>query len=118
MEEICDRVALIHQAKKILEGRVSAIREERKNGNYAVRFSGSMIAFVNALWTNFELIDKEIIGENRYLVHVKMRGEAGFEELLQSVMGQVKLEAAWEVLPSMHDVFIQTVSTKEEVTNA
>lgn len=118
VEEICDFAYLMNNGKVITSGTISELQEAQKEGVYALRFSGNMIAFVNALWTNFELIDKEVIGENRYLVHVKMRGEAGFEELLQTVMGQVKLEAAWEVLPSMHDVFIQTVSTKEEVTNA
>lgn len=110
VEEICDRVALIHQAKKILEGRVSAIREERKNGNYAVRFSGSMIAFVNALWTGFELMDKEILDDNRFVAYVKMRGDNNFQDLLQNLLGQIQIEAAWEVLPSMQEVFIQEVN--------
>ncbi len=110
VEEICDRVALIHQAKKILEGRVSEIREERKNGNYAVRFSGSMIAFVNALWTGFELMDKEILGDNRFVAYVKMRGDNNFQDLLQNLLGQIQIEAAWEVLPSMQEVFIQEVN--------
>jgi len=110
VEEICDRVALIHQAKKILEGSVSAIRDERKTGNYAVRFRGSMIAFVNALWTGFELIDKEILGEDRFVAHVKMRGENNFQDLLQTLLGQIQIEAAWEVLPSMQEVFIQEVN--------
>lgn len=110
VEEICDRVALIHQSKKILEGSVSAIREERKTGNYAVRFRGSLIAFVNALWTGFELIDKEILGDDRFVAHVKMRGENNFQDLLQTLLGQIQIEAAWEVLPSMQEVFIQEVN--------
>jgi ABC-2 type transport system ATP-binding protein len=110
VEEICDRVALIHQSKKVLEGSVSAIQEAQKNGEYAVKFRGSMIAFVNALWTGFELIDKEILGDDRFVARVKMRGESSFEDLLQVLMGQVKIEAAWEVLPSMQDVFIYVVT--------
>jgi ABC-2 type transport system ATP-binding protein len=110
VEEICDRVALIHQSKKILEGRVSQIRESRKDGNFAVRFSGSMIAFVNALWTGFELVDKEILGDNRFVAFVKMRGENNFQDLLQVLLGQIQIEAAWEVLPSMQEVFIQEIN--------
>ena len=110
VEEICDRVALIHQSKKILEGRVSQIRESRKDGNFAVRFSGSMIAFVTALWTGFELVDKEILGDNRFVAHIKMRGENNFQDLLQVLLGQIQIEAAWEVLPSMQEVFIQEIN--------
>lgn len=117
VEEICDRAALIHEAKKVAEGSISELREERKSGLYAVRFKGSMIAFVNALWTGFEVVDKDILGDDRFVVKVKMRNNSSFEDLLQVLMGQVKIEAAWEVLPSMQDVFIdivQPVSAEDE----
>ncbi len=115
IEEICDRVALIHQAKKIAEGSISALQSEQKIGLYAVRFRGSMIAFVNALWTGFEVIDKDILGDDRFVVRVKMRGENSFQDLLKVLIGQIEIEAAWEVLPSMQDVFIGLVQPKEEV---
>jgi ABC-2 type transport system ATP-binding protein len=118
VEEICDRAALIHQSKKIMEGRISEIQEERKTGNYAVKFRGSMIAFVNALWTGFELVDKEVLGDDKFIAHVKMRGDNNFEDLLRTLLGQVKIEAAWEVLPSMQDVFIDLVQPRKEAENA
>lgn len=118
VEEICDRAALIHQSKKILEGKVSDLQQERKKGDYAVRFRGNMIAFVNALWTGFELVDKEILGDDRFVAKLKMRGENSFEDLLRVLIGQVQIEAAWEVLPSMQDIFIEMVSEEKEVSNA
>ncbi len=115
VEEICDRVVLIHQSKKVAEGKLSELQEERKLGLYAVRFRGSMIAFVNALWTGFEVVDKQILGDDRFEVSLKMRGENSFDDLLNVLIGQVKMEAAWEVLPSMQDVFIEIVQTKKEI---
>ena len=112
VEEICDRAALIHNGKKIAEGKVSALQEERKEGLYSVRFKGNMIAFVTALWTGFELVDKEILEDDRFIAHVKMRGDQNFQDLLKVLLGQVKIEAAWEVLPSMQDVFIDLVQPK------
>jgi len=117
VEEICDRAALIHEAKKIAEGSISELQEERKAGIYAVKFRGNMIAFVNALWTGFEMIDKDILGDDRFEVRVKMRGDNSFEDLLKVLIGQVKIEAAWEVLPSMQDVFIDLVQGKKEVAD-
>ncbi|TNF45695.1 MAG: ATP-binding cassette domain-containing protein [Bacteroidetes bacterium] len=117
VEEICDRAALIHASKKVAEGRISELQEERKTGLYAVKFRGNMIAFVNALWVGFEIEDKEILGDDRFIVRVKMRGENQFEDLLKVLIGQVKIEAAWEVLPTMQDVFIDLVKVKEEVKN-
>lgn len=117
VEEICDRAALIHQAKKIAEGSISELQEAKKAGVYAVKFRGNMIAFVNALWTGFEIIDKDILGDDRFVVRVKMRGDNSFEDLLKVLIGQVKIEAAWEVLPSMQDVFIDLVQGKKEVAD-
>jgi ABC-2 type transport system ATP-binding protein len=117
VEEICDRAALIHQAKKIAEGSISELQEAKKAGIYAVKFRGNMIAFVNALWTGFEIIDKDILGDDRFVVRVKMRGDNSFEDLLKVLIGQVKIEAAWEVLPSMQDVFIDLVQGKKEVAD-
>lgn len=118
VEEICDFAYLIAEGKVVASGTVAELQEAKKEGVYAIKFSGNMIAFVNALWTNYELIDKEIIGDNRFITYVKIRGEAGFEELLTALIGQVKLEAAWEVLPSMHDVFVQTIQERKEATYA
>lgn len=113
VEEVCDRVALIHNAHKIVEGKVSELQEERKTGEYAVKFRGNMISFVNALWTGFEIVDKEILADDLFMVRVKMRGDNSFEDLLKVLIGQVAIQAAWEVLPSMQDVFIESVKPKE-----
>ncbi len=116
VEEVCDRVALIHNAKKLVEGKVSDLQEERKTGEYAVKFRGNMIAFVNALWTGFEIVDKDILADDLFIVRVKMRGDNSFDNLLSVLIGQVKIEAAWEVLPSMQDIFIDLVQPKEVVS--
>lgn len=114
VEEICDRVVLIDKAKKVAEGSIVALQEERKAGLYAVKFRGSMIAFVNALWTGFEVVDKDIHGGDKFTVRLKMRNESSFDDLLKVLIGQVKIEAAWEVLPSMQDVFIDIVQPRKE----
>ncbi|MDX2360323.1 MAG: ATP-binding cassette domain-containing protein [Crocinitomicaceae bacterium] len=117
VEEICDRVVLINEAKKVAEGKISDLQAERKGGLYAVRFRGSMIAFVNALWTGFEVVDKDILGDDKFVVRLKMRGTSSFEDLLKVLIGQVQIEAAWEVLPSMQDIFIDIVQPVEEVSD-
>lgn len=115
VEEICDRAVLIHESKKIAEGSISELQDQQKIGMYSVRFRGSMIGFVNALWTGFELVDKDILGDDRFVAHVKMRGDNSFQDLLKVLIGQIEIEAAWEVLPSMQDVFIDLVKPKVEV---
>lgn len=113
VEEMCDRAVLINDSRVIAKGTISELREFNKVGRYAVTFQGNMIAFVNALWTGFEVEDKKILGDNRFTVYVTMRGENSFEDLLRVLIGQVKIEGAWEVLPSMQEVFISHVKNEE-----
>ena len=117
VEEICDRAALIHESKKIAEGSISELQSEFKSGLYSIRFRGSMIGFVNALWTGFELVDKEILGDDKFMATVKMRRDNSFQDLLKVLIGQIEIEAAWEVLPSMQDVFIRKVSGSNSELN-
>ena len=117
VEEICDRAALIHQSKKLAEDSVWNLRAAQKSGEFSIRFSGNMIAFANALWTDFELIDKKELGDNRFLAIVKMRGINQINDLLNALMGQIKIEAVEERIPTMQEVFMNLISGKE-VENA
>lgn len=117
VEEICDRAALIHHSKKLAEDSVWNLRAAQKSGEFSIRFSGNMIAFANALWTDFELIDKKELGDNRFLAVVKMRGNNQINDLLNALMGQIKIEAVEERIPTMQEVFMNLISGKE-VENA
>jgi ABC-2 type transport system ATP-binding protein len=117
VEEICDRAALIHNSQKIAEDSVWNLRAAQKSGEFSIRFSGNMIAFANALWTDFELIDKKELGDNRFLAVVKMRGNNQINDLLNALMGQIKIEAVEERIPTMQEVFMNLIGGKE-VENA
>jgi ABC-2 type transport system ATP-binding protein len=116
VEEVCDKVALIHNSKKILEGRVADIQSERKEGLYAIKFRGNMIAFATALWAGYEVVDSENPSDNLFVVKVRLRGENTFDDLLKTLIGQIQIEAAWEVQPSMQDIFINYVQPKTAET--
>ena len=115
VEEICDDVALINRSQLILNGSVQGIREERKEGIYAIQFKGNMIAFATALWAGYEIVKSHSISNDVHEVHVKMRQENEFEDLLKTLMGAVKIVAAWEVTPSMHDLFIELTKPSNTV---
>ena len=60
--------------------------------------------------------DAKEIGENRFQIVVRQRGERTFEELASNLMGKLKLEAIEKRLPSMQEVFLELIA-KEEVKN-
>lgn len=114
VEEICDSAVMLNKGEKVLEGKISEIREQSKEGKFAIQFQGNMIAFANALWTGYEILDKEVLTDDRFLVTLKMRGENTFNDLLQTLLPHIRIESAWEVLPSMQDVFIKEVTKEKE----
>jgi hypothetical protein len=60
-----------------------------------------------------ELIDKKELGDNRFLAVVKMRGKNQINDLLNALMGQIKIEAVEERIPTMQEVFMHLISGKE-----
>lgn len=117
VEEICDRVALINDSKLIAIGSVDEIRRKNKSDHYGVRFKGNMISFSNALWVDFELIDKKEVDKKTFEAIVRKRKDLELDGLIKSVIDKVKIEAAWEIIPSMQDTFIRLVnnSSKDEI---
>jgi ABC-2 type transport system ATP-binding protein len=117
VEELCDNVVLIHNSKKLLEGNIQTLKNERKNGLLAVQFQGNIMAFVNALWTGFDFVDKKVLADDRFIARVRGVNNNGLKQLLQTTLNDINIEAAWEELPSMEDIFMEETTAKEEVYN-
>lgn len=114
VEEMCDRAILINNGEMLLKGAVHELREQYKEGVYEIVFQGNMIAFANALWVGYEILEKKDLGNDRFAVHLKMRNENSINDLLNAVMSDVKIIAVQEVLPSMERVFVQQVQPINE----
>jgi ABC-2 type transport system ATP-binding protein len=118
VEEICDRAVLLHHGKILLEGRVSDLRDEYKTGQYTVRFEGNMIGFVNALWSGFQIVETREFGNHRFEADLALVGDSSIDTLMSVLIGHVKVEAIYEKLPGMQEVFIQAIeSAQKEVTD-
>lgn len=123
VEEICDDIALINKSRKILDGKVSEIKAAYKSNVFEIVFLGNMIAFTNALWTSFELLESE---NKNGRIHVKVRANKPSEmnQLIKTIVNDVQIISVNEITPSMNDIFIQKVqevmpeTMEEEVTNA
>ncbi len=112
VEEICDDIALINKSKKILEGNVNEIKTACKSNLFEIVFVGNMIAFTNALWTGFELIESKQ-NNGRIFVKVKANNPSEMNELIRAIINDVKIISVNEITPSMNDIFIQKVNEIE-----
>jgi ABC-2 type transport system ATP-binding protein len=114
VEEICDSIALIDHAKVIVNGSLKEVKKQYRSHTYEVQFKGLMFGFANALFADFSLEHSEQIDEDTAIAHVKLLKDNSLNDLLRTVMPVVEIEAVHEIIPSMHDIFIQAVTENDE----
>ncbi len=109
VEELCTHIALINKSVKLLEGSVKDIRKSFRSNLYEIEYEGNTIGLANSLWGGFDLVENEPFGDH---LKAKIRVTEGFNtnQLLQGLINNVNIVSFKEVIPSMTDIFIQTVS--------
>lgn len=108
VEELCDSIALINKSQKILDGKVTDIRKQYRTQTYRMEFIGNMLAFTNALWAGAELLERKQ-EDNHCTVTLRLVGNNNVNNLFAAVMPICEIVSFNEVIPSMSDIFIQTV---------
>ena len=111
VEELCDNIALINKAEKLLDGSVKDIRKQYKSNTYHITFKGNLMGFTNALWAGAELVDKKS-DDDVHSVTVKLLRQNKPNDLLQAVLSTAEILSFQEVVPSMNDIFISVVENK------
>ncbi len=115
VEEICDNIALINSSKKVLDGKVSDIKKDFSKNMYDIDFKGNMIGFANALWTNYELVEKHSFDNENHRATVKILGDNKLNNLLSTLISeQIELKQVNEIIPTMSEIFIEVVNTNNE----
>ncbi len=112
VEELCTHIALIHKSHKLLDGDVASIRKSYRSNTFEIEYEGNNIGLANSLWGDFELMENEYQGEYKK-ARVKFTGQVATNQLLQSLINNVNVISFKEVIPSMSDIFIKTVSPLE-----
>ena len=110
VEELCDNIALIHKARKVLDGPKMQIKEEFKTNTYFVEYRGSLV-----------------INEEKYVLEPDKELENGFRrtsihlppaitpnQLLGELLNQVEIRSFGENIPTMSDIFMKAVNEVPE----
>lgn len=114
VDSICDEVALIHQGNLVAFDSVSELRSKYKNGDFKIRFRGHPVAFANALWTGFEIIESKELDQDLREAVIRKRGDLGFKDVYEYLSKSVEFELIEERLPSMQEVFVQLIKESDE----
>ncbi len=112
VEELCDYIALIHKSNKLLDGKVSEIKKEYKSNTFEVGLDAVDEATLRA-----ELESRFVVGPAKFKsinddlkLSIKLKDNEPSNELIQFLLTRAKINHFVEVIPSVNDIFIKTVT--------
>ena len=109
VEELCDSISLINKGEKILEGKVADIRRQYRTSTHEITVMADNRQSIMALTDDFNL--KIESGEMADTLKITFVGDSP-KELLTRIMDIGTLISYQEILPSMNDIFIEEVQSK------
>ncbi|MDP3461783.1 MAG: ATP-binding cassette domain-containing protein [Bacteroidales bacterium] len=110
VEELCENIALIHNGKKVLEGRVNDIRKQHRTHSYELTIKELSIPISQFLPDHFSVSDDCLIDENMKRITLKSNGSEQPNELLNLFTRHGEVMSFSEILPTMNEIFIDTVN--------
>jgi ABC-2 type transport system ATP-binding protein len=111
VEELCDHIALIHKSNKLIEGKLIDVKRKFKTNSFEV---GILSDNVEGLM--FDITQKFKVGQANFKSlndEIKLEiqlGNATPNELLHVLSQRGQVMHFVEKIPSVNDIFIQTVS--------
>lgn len=112
VEELCDHIALINHAEVVLSGSVRDVREQFKDNRYrvAIQQPAEEVSPVDAL---FQVEEQAVEGDVCRLV-LQKNPSVRNAELLSALASRYEILSFEEIIPSMHEIFIRTVSSEHK----
>ncbi len=109
VEELCDSIALLNLSHKILDGKVKEIRNRYRSGTYQLEYDGPRVEIAgNAPFTAVS----ETATEEGQKIKLKINNGAKANDVLTYMLPRVNITRLEEVIPSMNEIFIETVGKK------
>ncbi len=113
VEELCEYIALIHNAEKILDGKLSEIKKAYKNNVFNVGLmANNGEELLQELDGNFSISGSNYDPEEGQLHFRVQLPSEDTRDFLQYVSGRASIHNFVETIPSASDIFIQTVQSK------
>ena len=107
VEEMCDYVALIDHAKKVLDGKVFDVREQFKKNIFGVTLADINTDAFDQFRNQYQI--QEYVTQNQ-LVSFDLKNDNDQHMVLNELMKVGKIRSFDEKIPSMNEVFINAVS--------
>jgi len=107
VEELCDSIALLHLSHKLLDGKVKTIRNSYRNGTYTIAYEGDKLPATGD--APYAILEEHDLEDARQLT-LKIKEGATVNDVLRYMLPLVTISKVDEVIPTMNEIFIKTVS--------
>ncbi|MDO5608828.1 MAG: ABC transporter ATP-binding protein [Capnocytophaga sp.] len=111
VEELCDHIALIHQSRKVLDGKLIDIKRQYRNNTFEIGIkSNDKNALLGELKEQFDV--KQTQFDSLYddlKIILQKKEQQSTNELLRYLSAQGEVTHFVEVIPSANDIFINAV---------
>lgn len=115
VEEMCDHIALIHQSNKLIEGELHEVKKRYRTNTFEVGITATdqnqLLSDINtrykAVPANFKTLDEEL------KLQVSLPQGVTSRELLSYLIQKGDVTYFVEKIPSVNDIFIETVSKRQ-----
>jgi len=111
VEELCDHIALIHQSNKLIEGRLDEVKKQFRTNSFEVGIlTDNVEGLILAITQNYTIQPANFKSLNNELKLEINLGNSMPNELLNILTNRGQVTHFVEKIPSVNDIFIQTVS--------
>jgi ABC-2 type transport system ATP-binding protein len=105
-ERLCEYILLINRGKAVLNGTLDEIRSHRRSRAVSVELEGDT-SFIQ------ELPMVTAVTPDGQRMNIELTGDADPQELLQAIVGRIKVLAFEVKVPSLHEIFVSLVGEND-----
>lgn len=112
VEEVCEQISLINNSQVVLEGDVNAVRHKFKKHIYAVSVRDGVVFPEPGI---FSLEPEETHRPGDTSTYIRLHEGVNIKDVISLLNDKYELTGFHEILPSMHEVFIEAVNGKSKI---
>lgn len=105
VEELCDYIALINKAEKILDGPKKEIKNQFRDGTYRIEHFKP----IDGLSAGFDIKSSKDIEDGLMESQINLANNHTANDLLQELISKTEIKVFEEMIPSVNDIFIKKV---------
>lgn len=117
VEEICDDIALINNAKIVVEGNIDTIRQRYAPDIYEIIFDGEFTNPDLALTSDYEILKTTPSNGETSIRLKRLNDNFSANDLIKFLLPKGELKSFRQIIPSMNSVFISLVEENDQPIN-